>query len=129
MRIFLSTSILETSLWNSTISTRSEMETSFGSRLLQLLEADSNDQEEIEALSRECHSRLIEKKLNIVHLLDIDLRDMMVSTSINHRLKALTFLSRVLNIFDQDHPFDSQEISLLVTFYIDRYFSISKLNY
>ena len=105
------------------------METSFGSRLLQLLEADSNDQEEIEALSRECHSRLIEKKLNIVHLLDIDLRDMMVSTSINHRLKALTFLSRVLNIFDQDHPFDSQEISLLVTFYIDRYFSISKLNY
>ena len=129
MRIFLSTSILETSLWNSTISTRSEMETSFGSRLLQLLEADSNDQEQMEALSRECHSRLIEKKLNIVHLLDIDLRDMMVSTSINHRLKALTFLSRVLNIFDQDHPFDSQEISLLVTFYIDRYFSISKLNY
>ena len=129
MRIFLSTSILETSLWNSTISTSSEMETSFGSRLLQLLEADSNDQEQMEALSRECHSRLIEKKLNIVHLLDIDLRDMMVSTSINHRLKALTFLSRVLNIFDQNHPFDNQEISLLVTFYIDRYFSISKLNY
>ena len=104
------------------------MDSKYGSSLAPLLEESRGDDETMEALAAECSSDLQEKRLDIVHLLDVDLREAMVNTKVNFRLKALTFLSRVLANFvnQESHPFDTSQLHLLVTFYIDRFGYLSK---
>ena len=89
-----------------------------------MMEEGDVESAEFNCLALECHNRLNDGKLDIVQLLDVDLKDMMISTHVNQRLKALSFLSKVLtNLVEgtTQHNFNKDQLGLLASFYTDRY--------